>query len=188
MFSVEKGTPSWKKYATAGCGVLCAIASVWDLLQIMTPLCIFPVHTCDERRPLSNIAGLTFKTTLQSWKWFLLPWDWIDHFQLDWTHWCIKLHWTAMRFNVQWDESNSVTTHRDTIGHLHVRRRCLGLGSPASHRSNCHGTVCRGMGMSCLKCFYWSSNIFSVTRRSRSDVSEWVTQSCFVLTTESLSQ
>ena len=39
-----------------------------DLLQIMTPLCIFPIDAGDEGRPLGNIARLTLEPALQSWE------------------------------------------------------------------------------------------------------------------------
>ena len=30
------------------------------IIKIMTPFCIMPVHTGDQRNPLGDIAGLTF--------------------------------------------------------------------------------------------------------------------------------
>ena len=39
-----------------------------EIIQIMTPFCIFPVHTCDQRNPLGNIPRLTLQPTLKSWK------------------------------------------------------------------------------------------------------------------------
>ena len=38
------------------------------ILQIMTPFCIFPIDTGDERCPLGNIARLTLKPALKGWK------------------------------------------------------------------------------------------------------------------------
>ena len=35
--------------------------------RIMTPFCIFPIDTGDKRRPLGNIARLTFQPTLKSY-------------------------------------------------------------------------------------------------------------------------
>ena len=65
-----------------------------------------------------------------------------------------------------------VSTHRGMTGHLHPRRRCPGLESPASHRSNCHGVGCQGMGMSSLECYHWSSNLFMCLLFNTSEIVE----------------
>ena len=37
-----------------------------NVIKIMTPFCIMPVHTGDQRNPLGDIAGLTFQPALKS--------------------------------------------------------------------------------------------------------------------------
>ena len=113
-----------------------------DFLQIMTPWCIFPVHAGDKRRPLGNITGLTFKTALESWKYYFVEiWNGT-----------LCASFSELQCSMWWIIGNFVSTHRGMIGHLRPRRRFPGLEYPASHRSSCHGAGCQGMGKSCLKC------------------------------------
>ena len=129
------------------------------VMQIMTPFCIFPIYAGDKRRPLGNIAGLAFKSTLKSWKLILSSSK--GHFS--------DLHMAqeerqvkrligflglgAERFGDRLVKylTKALALNLDKTGHLPPGRRCHGLGSPASHKSSCHEAGLQGEGTSSLE-------------------------------------